>query len=80
MHYVITPKNTSYFQSAKVCGILFLMSKKGTKDVGYTYDTEIGVLEENLNIKTGVPPNTKLGDFFKSRGYSSFARILKIRI
>ena len=47
---------------------------------GYTYDTTVDVLEKNLNIKTGVPSDTKLGDFFKRQGLDSFARILKIRI
>ena len=54
--------------------------KKVRQGGGYTYDTTIDILEENLNIKTGLPSNTKLGDFFKDMGLDSFARILKIRL
>ena len=49
------------------------------KDDGlYTYDTELGVLAEDYKISLGdFSPKTKLGDFFKSIGEDSLARILK---
>ena len=31
------------------------------------YDTRIEVVEKRYKFKTGYPPDTKLGDFFKSK-------------
>ena len=33
----------------------------------FNYDTRIEVIEKKYKFKTGYPPDTKLGDFFKSK-------------
>ena len=56
------------------------MSKKDTKGRAYTYDTTMGTVAKDYGISISVPPETKVGDFFKDMGLDSFARILKIRL
>ena len=31
----------------------------------YTYDTPMGVIEQNLRMKLGISPDMKLGDYLK---------------
>ena len=33
----------------------------------FNYDTRIEVIEKKYKFKTGYPPDTKIGDFFKSK-------------
>ena len=58
-------------------------SRKGAKKttsgrVRYTYDTEVRVVAEKYGIELDVPPETKMGDFFKMKGFDSLARIMKM--
>ena len=60
---------------------LFLMSKRSTKKGrAYTYNTTMGTVAKDYGIRISVPPETKLGDFFKDMGLDSFARILKMMV
>lgn len=51
-------------------------SKKGTfaRKRG---DTKIGTIEKKYGVDFGVRSDMKLGNFLKSKGYSSLARMLK---
>ena len=44
------------------------------------YDTRIEVVEKRYKFKTGYPPDTKLGDFFKSKKEEGkpFLRMLEL--
>ena len=41
-----------------------------------TYSTPIWVIEEKYGLKTGLPPNTKLGDVLKKNGFHVAVRML----
>ena len=45
--------------------------------VRYTYDTEVRVVAEKYGIELDVPPETKMGDFFKMKGFDSLARMME---
>ena len=54
-------------------------AKKRTYERPYNYDTKIGVIEKKYKIKLNVPPDTKLGDYYKSKkGFESFVRFLQV--
>ena len=44
----------------------------------YTYDTPVGVLTKDYGVMKDIPPETKLGDYFKSKGSDSMVRLLKM--
>lgn len=46
----------------------------------FNYDTRIEVIEKKYKFKTGYPPDTKLGDFFKSKKEEGrpFLRMLEL--
>ena len=48
-----------------------------SKYKAYSYDTPIQEIEKKYDIKLGVSPDMKLGDFLKQKGYESVAEILK---
>ena len=53
--------------------------KRGLKSQKpYTYDTPMSIVAKKSGIQISVPPDMKAGDFLKSRGLNSFARILKM--
>ena len=50
--------------------------KKNKEGETYNYNTKISVLEKKYGFKSGYPPNTKIGDFFKEKGSDVMARLL----
>ena len=50
--------------------------KKSNGRVRYTYDTPISVVEKKVGFKSGMPPNTKFGDYLKQNGQSVAADVL----
>lgn len=59
------------------------MSKKRKKNKGYDYDTPVSTIAKDCGINFDVPPETKLGDFFKDSGdvgLEALARFLKWKI
>lgn len=56
------------------------ITKRKRKDMrAYTYDTPISVLEEKFKTKSGMPPDTKLGDYFRENGQHAMARLLRVK-
>ena len=51
--------------------------KTASKRVRYTYDTEVRVVAEKYRIEMDVPLETKMGDFFKMKGFDSLARMME---
>ena len=55
-------------------------SKKRKKSGGYTYDTPVGTVAKDYGINFSVPPETKIGDYFKGTELDALARMLKRKI
>lgn len=53
------------------------MKKTSSKKRLLTYDTPVSVVEKNQNVRLGVNPNTKLGDYLTKVGFPSLAEMLK---
>ena len=51
-------------------------NKKG-QFVAKRYDTKIGTIEAQYNIKLGVKSNMELGKYLKLKGYGSLSEMLK---
>ena len=51
-------------------------SKRVSKKGPYTYNTPVGVVARDYNLKSPAAPNMKLGDFLKQQRFYSLAKML----
>ncbi len=45
--------------------------------VSKRFDTKIGTIEKQYGVKLDVRADTKLGNYLKSKGYTSLSKMLK---
>ena len=45
--------------------------------VSKRFDTKIGTIEKQYGVNLGVRSDTKLGNYLKSKGYTSLSEMLK---
>ena len=55
------------------------VKKKTSKKIYYTYNTPISVVEKEEGFDSGMPPNTKLGDYLKQNGQAVAASLLSAK-